>query len=84
MILRHFDQFHLYSEERYKNDEEPCEVFAIALKVEEIDTTMSRYREKTMQLRKLNTLTSSKRVPEFYSEVVPLYCFGSIKRLISI
>jgi len=56
---------------------EPCEIFAMALKVEEIDATLSTYREKTMQLRKLNTLISSKRVPEFYAEVIPLYCFGT-------
>uniref|UniRef100_U9SZI5 Uncharacterized protein n=1 Tax=Rhizophagus irregularis (strain DAOM 181602 / DAOM 197198 / MUCL 43194) TaxID=747089 RepID=U9SZI5_RHIID len=75
MILKLFDQFYLRSEEKF-NDKEPCEIFAIALKVEEISTTISTYREKAMHLRKLNALISSKRVPEFYSEVVPLYCFG--------
>jgi U3 small nucleolar RNA-associated protein 20 len=76
MILKLFDQFYLRSEEKFKNDQETCEIFAIALKVEEIGTTISTYREKAMYLRKLNSLISSKRVPEFYSEVVPLYCFG--------
>ena len=75
MILKLFDQFYLRSEEKF-NDKEPCEIFAIALKVEEMSTTISTYREKAMHLRKLNALISSKRVPEFYSEVVPLYCFG--------
>ena len=76
MILKLFDQFYLRSDERFKDDKEPCEIFAIALKVEEIGTTVSTYREKAMQLRKLNALISSKRAPEFYSEVVPMYCFG--------
>ena len=76
MILNLFDQFHLLSEEKFTNNNEPCEIFAIALKVEEIDITISTYREKAMHLRKLNTLISSKRIPEFYSEVIPLYCFG--------
>ncbi|GBB97092.1 hypothetical protein RclHR1_02910020 [Rhizophagus clarus] len=75
-ILRLFDQFYLRSEEKFNDNEESCEIFAIALKVEEIDTTISTYREKAMYLRKLNALISSKRMPEFYSEVVPLYCFG--------
>ncbi|CAI2171430.1 13286_t:CDS:10 [Funneliformis geosporum] len=75
-ILKLFDQFHLRSEENSMDVKEACEIFAMALKVEEIDTTISTYREKTMQLRKLNTLISSKRVPEFYADVIPLYCFG--------
>ncbi|RIA94698.1 hypothetical protein C1645_709313 [Glomus cerebriforme] len=76
MILNLFDQFHLRSEESFKDDKEPCEIFAIILNVEKIDITVSTYREKAMQLRKLNPLISSKRIPEFYSEVIPLYCFG--------
>ncbi|CAG8576266.1 3030_t:CDS:10 [Funneliformis caledonium] len=75
-ILKLFDQFHLRSEENFIDVKEPCEIFAMALKVEEVETNICSYREKTLQLRKLNTLLSSKRVPEFYADVIPLYCFG--------
>ncbi|CAG8729797.1 33439_t:CDS:2, partial [Racocetra persica] len=75
-ILMLFNQFPLNSGETSKNEEEPCEIFAMAYKVEEIETSIATYRNKTMMLRKINSLISTKRVPEFYSEVTPLFCFG--------
>ncbi|CAG8442214.1 6253_t:CDS:10 [Scutellospora calospora] len=76
-ILMHFDQFPLNNnEDASKNEQEPCELFAMAYKVEEIETSVATYRNKTMILRKINTLISTKRIPEFYSEVTPLFCFG--------
>ncbi|CAG8449551.1 3302_t:CDS:10 [Cetraspora pellucida] len=75
-ILMLFDQFPLRSEETSKNEQEPCEIFAMAYKVEEIESSIVTYRNKTMILRKINALISTKRIPEFYSEVTPLFCFG--------
>ncbi|CAG8656331.1 14206_t:CDS:10, partial [Dentiscutata erythropus] len=75
-ILMLFDQFPFNNGETSKNEQEPCEIFAMAYKVEEIETSIAEYRNKTMMLRRINTLLSTKRVPEFYSEVIPLFCFG--------
>ncbi|CAG8809311.1 25120_t:CDS:2, partial [Gigaspora rosea] len=78
VILRSIAEYMGYmrtSEDTSKNEQEPCEIFAMAYKVEEIETSIEAYRNKTMMLRRINTLISTKRIPEFYSEVTPLFCF---------
>ncbi|KAG0304218.1 U3 snoRNP protein [Dissophora globulifera] len=41
-------------------------LFAQCLAIEDIDVTVETYREKTMQIRKLNTMISSGRINDFY------------------
>ncbi|CAG8499255.1 840_t:CDS:10 [Diversispora eburnea] len=76
-ILSIFDQFCLNGSEPSNNNiQEYCEIFSICLKFEEIETTVTTYRNKAMLLRKLDTLISTQKVPKFYYEVIPLLCFG--------
>ncbi|CAG8484751.1 2782_t:CDS:10, partial [Acaulospora morrowiae] len=75
-ILAIFDQFPLNASESSQIDQEFCDIFSIGLKFEQIETAMNTSRNKTILLRNLSSLISTKRVPEFYSEVAPLHCFG--------
>ncbi|KAG0221648.1 armadillo-type protein [Mortierella sp. GBAus27b] len=52
------------------------DVFAQCLAVEEIDVTVDTYRDKTMQVRKLNNMLSSGRVNPFYKTVAMHLCLG--------
>ena len=54
------------------------DVFNIAMHIEETETTISSYREKIIQLRRLGTLVSAKQIPGLYSEVIPLLCLGIV------
>ncbi|RUP48500.1 hypothetical protein BC936DRAFT_144478 [Jimgerdemannia flammicorona] len=74
-ILGLFDQFMLTRSEGSKHDE-PCEVLSLAVSVEEVEATVTMYREKTMQLRELGVLVGLRKVPAFYAEVVPRLCLG--------
>lgn len=52
------------------------DVFAQCLAIEDIDVTVENYREKTMQIRKLNTMVSSGKVNAFYKTVAMRLCLG--------
>ncbi|KAG0093776.1 U3 snoRNP protein [Podila epicladia] len=52
------------------------DIFWQCLAIEDIDVTVETYREKTMQIRKLNTMVSSGRVNEFYKTVAMRLCLG--------
>ncbi|KFH66562.1 hypothetical protein MVEG_07087 [Podila verticillata NRRL 6337] len=52
------------------------DIFWQCLAIEDIDVTVETYREKTMQIRKLNTMISSGRVNEFYNTVAMRLCLG--------
>lgn len=52
------------------------DIFWQCLAIEDIDVTVETYREKTMQIRKLNTMISSGRVNEFYKTVAMRLCLG--------
>nr|CAG8462811.1 15738_t:CDS:10 [Entrophospora candida] len=78
-ILNLFDQFDLKPVEGNRggnNITGLCHIFDLALHVEEVETTFSSYREKIIQLQRLGTLASTKQIPDFYSEVIPLLCLG--------
>ncbi|CAJ0900983.1 2569_t:CDS:10 [Entrophospora sp. SA101] len=78
-ILNLFDQFDLKPVEGNRGGNSItglCHIFDLALHVEEVETTFSSYREKIIQLQRLGTLASTKQIPDFYSEVIPLLCLG--------
>ncbi|KAG0201811.1 U3 snoRNP protein [Mortierella sp. GBA30] len=52
------------------------DIFWQCLAIEDIDVTVETYREKTMQIRKLNTMISSGRVNDFYKTVAMRLCLG--------
>jgi hypothetical protein len=54
------------------------EIFEQCLAIEDIDVTVETYRDKTMQIRKLNTMISSGRVHAFYKTVAMRLCLGKL------
>ncbi|KAF9352003.1 U3 snoRNP protein, partial [Mortierella sp. NVP85] len=52
------------------------DIFEQCLAIEDIDVTVESYRDKTMQIRKLNTMISSGRVHAFYKTVAMRLCLG--------
>ncbi|KAF9352647.1 U3 snoRNP protein [Mortierella sp. AD094] len=52
------------------------DIFSQCLAIEDINVTVETYREKTMQIRKLNTMVSSGRINEFYKTVAMRLCLG--------
>ncbi|KAF9948490.1 U3 snoRNP protein [Mortierella alpina] len=52
------------------------DIFWQCLVIEDIDVTVDTYREKTMQIRKLNTMISSGRINDFYKTVAMRLCLG--------
>ncbi|KAL1915418.1 uncharacterized protein VTP21DRAFT_6876 [Calcarisporiella thermophila] len=68
----------LQAENSDSSNEEPelCDIISQALVVENIQTTVQTYRDKTMEMRKLGLLISTRRVPALYREVVPRICLA--------
>lgn len=52
------------------------DIFLQCLIIEDIDVTVETYREKTMQIRKLNTMVSSGKANESYNTVAMRLCLG--------
>ncbi|KAI1314951.1 U3 snoRNP protein [Mortierella claussenii] len=64
-------------EEQDSSDKIPqSDIFSQCLAIEDIDVTVDTYREKTMQIRKLNTMVSSGRVNDFYNTAAMRLCLG--------
>ncbi|KAF9584653.1 U3 snoRNP protein [Lunasporangiospora selenospora] len=51
-------------------------IFAQCLAIESISVTVHTFRDKTMQIRKLNTIISSGQVNDFYKTVAMRLCLG--------
>ncbi|CAG8452160.1 712_t:CDS:2 [Ambispora gerdemannii] len=92
-ILSLFDQYSLKPTENTKKskvqensisvDRQPCEIFKLALAVEQIEPTIDKYREKIVKLKIMVNLVTSGRVPAFYVEVLPRVCLGFFTHNIS-
>ncbi|RKO94831.1 hypothetical protein BDK51DRAFT_29883, partial [Blyttiomyces helicus] len=74
-ILSSFDQFKLLPR-RDSQLHGPCQVFSLCLEMENTPNTVESVRDKTIILRRLDTLVSSRTMPAFYSEVPTRYALG--------
>jgi U3 small nucleolar RNA-associated protein 20 len=58
--------------------DEPCIIARLSLDMEEIDPSFKEYRDKVKIIQKLNIMISSKRIPDMYTDFVPLLCLGTL------
>jgi hypothetical protein len=75
-ILALFEQLPMKLDADHREYEE-CDVINIMLTAEEVPVNLQDYRDKVLQLRKLNVLFGSERVPEFYFEAICRTAFGT-------
>ncbi|KAF8986162.1 U3 snoRNP protein [Entomortierella lignicola] len=74
--LQILSTFEVISFEEQESQQPPVDIFSQCLAIEDISVTVETYREKTMQIRKLNTMVSSGRINEFYKSVAMRLCLG--------
>lgn len=74
-ILTVFEQPMMKTDEDHKLPE-VCDIARIALHMEEVDANFKEYRDKVVLIQKLNLITSSKRTPDLYVDLVPRLALG--------
>ncbi|KAI8098559.1 uncharacterized protein BX664DRAFT_254120 [Halteromyces radiatus] len=74
-ILALFDQPLMKKDLDHRRDER-CELVEVALNMEEIAPTMNDFRDKLILIQKLNLISSTNRVPDLYTDFVPLVALG--------
>ncbi|KAI8602190.1 armadillo-type protein, partial [Dissophora ornata] len=75
-ILSSFDVIPYEDKDSQQKGHSQNDILAQCLAIEDVDVTVETYREKTMQIRKLNTMVSSGRVNDFYKTVSMRLCLG--------
>eukprot|EP00124_Ichthyophonus_hoferi_P003712 Ihof_evm2s341 gene=Ihof_evmTU2s341 len=81
-LLAKFTQFNLLpSQNQDKNRPEPpqpCVIFELGRESEEIPVSLELYRDRIVVLKKMASLATFNRLPEFYQEVVVRYMMGML------